>query len=47
MSMDNFSTGLATAARAGVTTGLVVYLSEEQQNLFKKIGQFVWPVTKR
>ena len=55
-SMDNSSTGLVTAARAGVKTGLVVYLARlEQQNLFSIIGQYLFsiigqflgPVTKR
>ena len=46
--MDNFSTGLVTASRAGVKTGLAVYLAElEQQNLFIAVGQFFWPVTRR
>ena len=46
--MDNFSTGLVTAARADVKTGLAVYLAElEQQNLCFVIGQFLGPVTKR
>ena len=35
-SMDNSSTGLVTVARAGVKTGLVVYLARlEQQKLVK------------
>ena len=46
--MDNFSTGLGTAARAGVKTGLAVCLAElEQQNLFIAICQFLGLVTKR
>ena len=46
--MNNFKTGLVTAARADVKTGLAVYLVElEQQNLFIAIGQFSGPVTKR
>ena len=46
--MDNFSAGLVTAARAGVRTGLAVNLAElEQQNLFRAVGQFLGPVTKR
>ena len=46
--MDNSSIGLVTSARAGVKTGLVVYLAElEQQNLLCIIGQFLGPVTKR
>ena len=46
--MDNSSTGLVTAARAGVKTGLVVYLARlEQQKLFILIGLLLGPVTKR
>ena len=42
------STGLVTAARVGVNTGLVVYLARlEQQNLLSIIGQFLGQVTKR
>ena len=45
--MDNFSTRLVTAARAGVKTALAVYLAElEQQSLFIAISQFLGPVTK-
>ena len=45
--MDNSSTGLVTAARAGVKTGLVVYLARlEQQNFFSIIGQLLGQVTK-
>ena len=41
-------TRLVTAARAGVKTGLVVYLARlEQQNLLSIIGQFLGPVTKK
>ena len=46
--MDNSSTVLSTAARAGVKTGLAVYLAIlEQQNLLSMIGQFLGLVTKR
>ena len=46
--MDNSSTGLVTSARAGVKTGLFVYLARlKQQNLFSIIGLFLGPVTKR
>ena len=46
--MDNSSTGLVTAARAGVKTGLAVYLDAlKQQNMMSIIGQFLEPVTKR
>ena len=42
------STGLVTAARARVKTGLVVYLAKlEQQNLLSINGQLLGPVTKR
>ena len=45
--MDNFSTGLVTTGRAGVKTGLAVYLAElEEQNLCIAIGPFLGPVTK-
>ena len=40
--MDNFSSGLVTAAKASVKTGLAVYHAElEQQNMFIAIGQFL------
>ena len=40
--MENFCTGLVTAARAGVKSGLAAYLAElEQQNMFIAIGQFL------
>ena len=46
--MDNSSTGLVTAARVGVKTGIVVYLVRlEQQNWLSIFGQFLGPVTKR
>ena len=46
--MDNSSTGLVTAARAGVKTGLVVYLAAlEQQNLLSNMDQFLGLVTER
>ena len=39
--MDNFSTGLVTAPRAGVKTGLDVHHAELQpQNVLITIGQF-------
>ena len=42
------STGLVTAARARVKTGLAVYLAElGQQKLLMTIGQYLVPVTKR
>ena len=43
--MDNSSTGLVTAARARVKTGLVVYLvGLEQLNWLSIFGQFLGPV---
>ena len=46
--MDNSRTGLVTVARAGVKTGLVVYLAVlEQQNWLSIFGQFLGLVTKR
>ena len=45
---DNSSTGLVTAAKAGVKTGLVVYrVGLELQNWLSIFGQFSGPVTKR
>ena len=39
--MDNSSTGLVSAAKASIKTGLAVHLAElEQQNLFIAIGHF-------
>ena len=44
--MDNLSTGLVTATRADVKTGLAVYLTElKQQNMLVTIDQFLFPVT--
>ena len=46
--MDNFSTGLVTAAKVSVKTGLAVHHAElEHQNLCITIGQFLGLVTKR
>ena len=46
--MDNFSTGLVTAARTNVKTGLAVYFAElGEQNLFIALGQFLGPVSKK
>ena len=46
--MDNFITGLVTAARADVETCLADYLAElDQQNLFIEIGQFSGLFTTR
>ena len=47
-SQDMDSTGLVTAARARVKTGLVVYLAViGKQKLLRTIGQYLVPVTKR
>ena len=46
--MDNFSTGVVTAARADVKTGLAVHHAELlHQNLFITIGECLGLVTKR
>ena len=46
--MNNSSTGLVTAARTAVKTGLAVYLAVlKQKNLLGSIGQFSGLVTKR
>ena len=47
-SQDMDSTGLVTAARARVKTGLAVYLAElGQQKLLRTIGRYLVPVTKK
>ena len=44
----NSSTALVTEARAGVKTGLAIYLTVlEEHNQLRTIGKFIVPVTKR
>ena len=46
--MDNSKTGLVTEARAGVKTGVVVYLvGLEQKKWLSIFGQILGPVTQR